>query len=436
MCSAWRPRNSIQTSKRGTAPFGAAETLARSASEGARQRDVSDDPRLRVGLVRLRVPLLAGYPLGAAVSFRVPLAPPVRIRRGLAALAKPVALDEGSRRRGVTLLELLIVMTIMLMITAAAIPVILPATQNRRMREAARLTSSYISGARSRAIESGRPVGVMIERFNGLPYALNLSYCEVPPPYAGDTLSSRITVAAGGITGFVPSSDILWQNVVRVGDLVQLDYKGPLYVIAPFSGLTPGATLTSANLPTTTTPWTLLLPSGATPLLPTAYGAVGVPYQIFRQPVRSSAAPMQLPEGVVVDLINSGVTTSGVFPTTFVAPINWLTTPPVPWNAIITFAPSGRVDFVTLGTAGTLTRPTGPIFLLLGRRDLMADVSQTGNDDNLYDSTNTTNAYLQNFWVTVGYQTGLVTVTENAVNNNAVPAARAFAQQSQSLGGR
>jgi prepilin-type N-terminal cleavage/methylation domain-containing protein len=361
-----------------------------------------------------------------------------RCEKGTIPFLSAVSAKPGqSPARGVTLLELLIVMTIMLMITAAAIPVILPATQNRRMREAARLTSSYISGARSRAIESGRPVGVMIERFNGLPYSMNLSYVEVPPPYAGDFLNSRVTVTGAGITGFVGGTDVLWQNVVRVGDLVQLDYKGPLYVIAPFSGLTPGATLTSANLPTTMNPWTLQLVSGAAFVLPAAYANLpGVPFQIFRQPVRSSAAPMQLPEGVVVDLINSGVTTSGVFPTTFVPPINWLTTPPVPWNAIITFAPSGRVDFVTLGTAGTLTRPTGPIFLLLGRRDLMADVSQTGNDDNLYDSTNLTNAYLQNFWVTIGYQTGLVTVTENAVNSNVVATARAFAQQSQSLGGR
>jgi prepilin-type N-terminal cleavage/methylation domain-containing protein len=328
-----------------------------------------------------------------------------------------------SPARGVTLIELLIVMTIMLMITAAAIPVILPATQNRRMREAARLTNSFISGARSRAIETGRPVGVMFERFNGLAYSMNLSYVEVPPPYAGDTVNSRITVGATGITGFVAPPDVLWQNVVRVGDLVQLDYKGPLYKIATVGTLALGEAITSANVPTTTN-WALQLPNGGPFVLPLNYGSVGVPYQIFRQPVRSSAAPMQLPEGVVVDLVSSGVGISGMFTTASV------------FNPVITFAPSGRVDYCTDNT-GAWGRLNSPLFLLLGRRELMPDVSRSLTDENLYDpNTPALNPYLQNFWIAVGYQTGLVTVTENAVNVGAVSAARTFAQQSQSLGGR
>ena len=92
---------------------------------------------------------------------------------------------------GVTLIELLIVITILLMVTAAAIPLMIPALQNRRGREAARLVSSFISAARSRAIETGRPVGVMLERYNGLPFAMSLSYVEVPPTYAGDTVNSK-----------------------------------------------------------------------------------------------------------------------------------------------------------------------------------------------------------------------------------------------------
>ena len=131
-----------------------------------------------------------------------------------------------------TLLELLIVMVILMMITAAAIPLLAPAVQNRRMREASRMVSSYISGARSKAIESGQPVGVMIERSNGQPYAMTLSYVEQPPPYSGDTTGALCTVhPAGGNTFNVNFVSGINQSLVQVGDQIQFGFQGPLYQI-------------------------------------------------------------------------------------------------------------------------------------------------------------------------------------------------------------
>ena len=70
----------------------------------------------------------------------------------------------GGARHGVTLLELLIVISI-LAATVATIPLMLSGVDRRkRPREAARLVSSYISSARARAIERVRPSGVMIVR--------------------------------------------------------------------------------------------------------------------------------------------------------------------------------------------------------------------------------------------------------------------------------
>ncbi len=88
------------------------------------------------------------------------------------------------------------VIIIIVTITAATIPAVLPALANRRVREASRIVNVFIAGARSRAMQTGRPVGVMFERFAGLPDgAMTLSYCEVPPPYAGDFTDSRATVS-------------------------------------------------------------------------------------------------------------------------------------------------------------------------------------------------------------------------------------------------
>ena len=346
--------------------------------------------------------------------------------------------------RGVTLLELLIVMTIMLMVTAAAIPVMMPALTNRRMREASRLTSSFISGARARAIETGRPAGVMLERFNGLPMAMQLSYVEVPPPYAGDTLSSKVTmeplVAPNRITGFT-AGDAPWlAAVVRFGDQIRLDFKGPLYTLSsvlPTLGVPdPRAGQVATDPPTTGAPWYLADSANVPPALPAGY-ANGVPYQIIRQPVRSSATPLQLPEGTVVDLMNSGVTSSNVFPPVVVPPAMWPTMPPVPFNPVIMFSPNGSVHSVT--TAAAPFRPLGPVYLLIGRRELMADVTPSGGDENLFDPRATPeNAYLSNFWVTIAHQTGQVSVAENArtMNFADVSSARVFAQTPQSAGGR
>lgn len=94
-------------------------------------------------------------------------------------------------RRGVTLIELLVVVMIMLMITAIAIPVLAPSMKNRDIREAARMVDVFVNGAKTRALQSGHPYGVMIERMPGQPNgAVTLSYCEQPDPYTGDYAAS------------------------------------------------------------------------------------------------------------------------------------------------------------------------------------------------------------------------------------------------------
>jgi len=331
----------------------------------------------------------------------------------------------------VTLLELLIVMAIMVMVTAAAIPIMIPAVQNRRMREASRLASSYISGARSRAIETGRPVGVMAERFNGGNFAMVLSYVEVPRPYAGDFSGSKIMVSSSGSVTAFTLTDTLWTNVIRCGDTIKLGFKGKTYFLSDAPTLaTPGKPISVAP---STTPWQLISRDGSPVVLPTTYAA-GVPFQIIRQPVRSSAAPMQLPEGVVVDLLCSGM---GITPlSTFTAGPTYTD---VTFNPVVIFSPNGSVDYVTTPTG--FTRATAPIFFLLGRRDLMPDVSKSQYDENLWDPGTTTpalNLYLSNFWIAIGNQTGTVTVAENATSGGAtdVAGARAFVVQHQGVSGQ
>ena len=97
---------------------------------------------------------------------------------------------------GMTLVELLVVLVIILLVAAATIPRLQPEMDRSRIREAARSIQLYLSSARNQAIATGRPCGVMIERLpaqNGC--SMSLTQVESPVPYGGDTITSLATVA-------------------------------------------------------------------------------------------------------------------------------------------------------------------------------------------------------------------------------------------------
>lgn len=325
-------------------------------------------------------------------------------------------------RRAVTLLELLIVLSIIIMVTAAAIPIMAPAIQNRRLREASRLVSTFISGARARAIETGHPVGVMFERQDGQPYSMRLSYVEVPQPYSGDSAGSTILVSAAGSVSKFVNGDIQWNTLVKYGDMIRLNYRGPLYQIA--SAPLPDPNIGQVVQDPSSAPWTLVAPQGSAAQIPASYFTAGCQFQIFRQPVRSSSAPMQLPEGTVIDLIASSGGTSATTPS---YPVSGGT---VPFNPVFTFTPSGALDY---SASPAMSRPTSPLFFLIGKRELMSDVSKSLTDENVFDAI--ANEHRKSFWVAVA-QGGRVTVAEQASTSSATDYAtgRQFVQAGQSAG--
>jgi type II secretory pathway pseudopilin PulG len=351
-------------------------------------------------------------------------------------------------RRGVTLLELLAVIIIIVTVTAATIPALLPALANRRVREASRMVNVFFAGARNRALQTGRPVGVMLERFNGLPdAAMTLSYCEVPPPYSGDVINSTIHISQGKVTKF-DMGDQGWQGVVRQGDLLKLNYQGNLYRLTGTTDAQGFLQSPSSNN------WQLVhvtAPPGSP--LPGTPNDLVVPFQIFRAPVKLASGSIQLPEGTVVDLYFSGfdwpaaagdpVRTSGTW--TF-QPNPALGSDPYP--VAITFNPNGSVhkvwcynnDLFANNPGWGPQDPITPIHLLIGRRELLPPTTSPKNDPNKADYNWQDPS---NLWVSINGQTGLVATTENAVPNNPgdpvyqqLLDVRRFARESHTMGGR
>jgi hypothetical protein len=169
-----------------------------------------------------------------------------------------------------TLVELLVVVLILTLITAVVIPVTAPALTGRRVREAARMVDVFVNGARNMAQQTGRPYGIMIERYpEASNMSLALSYVEVPPAYAGDLTGSKLLFLGNGTFGAINPSipnpypynvdplsgmyqfgDIGWVGTVSPGDILQTNgnsgiqyrlYAGEPYIDVNNNGVWDGS---------------------------------------------------------------------------------------------------------------------------------------------------------------------------------------------------
>lgn len=102
-------------------------------------------------------------------------------------------------RRGITLTELLVVVTIMVILLAISVPMFNAGNARRQVREAARGVNLYLGGARIKAKELGVPIGVLIERSKIEPQAgIVLRRIEMPELYTGETTQDRMLIAWDG----------------------------------------------------------------------------------------------------------------------------------------------------------------------------------------------------------------------------------------------
>jgi len=320
----------------------------------------------------------------------------------------------ASGRRAITLIELLVVIAIIGILAGFALREMRLGVEERGIREAARALNVYLGSARNRAMELGRPAGVVIERSAVKPNAAILArQVEAPPPYAGDTVDARIVLSgAGGNTWAVsfgpsPAAGLSWDRLVNNGDLLQLNFQGPYYVIQMPDG---------ANKRTIKLLNTADMTSG--PRLPSDVLAAGLPFQVFPRPISAGVTPLKLSTDSVIDLQFSGLgdpSNATLFSAEQAGPV------PI----YIMFSPNGGVDRVYAGAFnGAVTQP---IYLLIGRAERIPAGTSEDGLDNWQDGNN--------LWVTINAQTGLV-VTSPVAGGMDVIQAREFAMRMVERGGR
>ena len=375
-----------------------------------------------------------------------------------------------ANRSGVTLVELLVVISIVVLLAAFTIPSMQPAMESRRVRLAARSVRAYLGATQLLAIEKNRPVGVLFERDETEPRACRvLRQVEVPLPYTGDLDYATITLI------FDPNSDPNWPNndnvlsfptgvigdpfspsvgppLIQSGDVLQLNNQGHRWEI-------------TIPDPTNGPPWRVSLESETTANPPATFGnsVVGpVPFKIIRQPVPSAAAPLVLPRGMVIDLNDSGYTNQSPGSVPALTPsnaedkvdvfaaldttVNVLNSGIEPSPVMIMFSPGGGIQRVYhsayggTDTAGRYASPTtSSIFLMIGKWDRSGEASMLP-EDGLHNWQ-----HAENLWLALNPKTGQVTVAEvyadvligNTYRPRDVNTSRRYAREAQiSRGGR
>jgi len=363
-----------------------------------------------------------------------------------------------------TLIELLVVVSILMILTVIVLPRVQPAAETRAVREAARSVDIFLATARNEAVATGRPVGVLLRRHDTEPNACTtLEQVEIPPPYAGDTIGAAIrvqdwTVANSGtvtLRARVRLANPGFANgLIRPGDLLQINGQGPVYNISlastipidnnyfVFHSLTDYGDGWSAEYFVLTvdatsivrSPWPYRPTGGAPDIWSNPVG-----FSIARQPyvgtsgfaaIASAVEPLELPSGTAVDLYYSGADNGSSLAAT--------TAMEGELPIVMMFSPNGSL---TTGYLHGTPRPiTEPVFLLIGRWDRLLDMDGNfipdGGEDGLANWQD-----LNNYWVTVNPQSGLVTTSEMAAASDADPTndvdeSRAFARQSRRMGGR
>jgi hypothetical protein len=266
--------------------------------------------------------------------------------------------------------------------------------------------------------------------------------CDSAPPYLGDTTEARVSIADTDST--VPGADTAVFDLgcdsmnrnVKIGDIIRFNRTGHYFEIY-YVDTTPTANSFGYAR--------FRKLSSVPESVPPAVTTVGLQFEVLGQPKRLNSSPLQLPDGIVVDLRHSGIGAEGT---------QFQFSPGDADHVIIAFDGSGVMSYVYFDAAATDI--DGPVHLLVGKLDQVADADSTpttpnplarNSVDNTQISYDKNLADQSNLWVRVGSRNGTITTAENAWElrpaspgppyfSNSIRRAREFAQAADAVGGK
>ena len=312
-----------------------------------------------------------------------------------------------------TLVELLVVVAIIGLLAVTVLPNVSATAESRRSREAARVASSFVAKAQSRAI--GRPewAGVTCVPPNpNATYAIDLFQSGVPQVYRGESLGATAEIGPSipGFTRVVTYSDgtIPLARGVKKGDLIRFDGGGPWYELASDSGdkvslrqylggPSDNGAMEMAAQTAQNTPWP-------------APGRHS--FEILRQPVWNGMA-FTIPDGRCIDLAWSGYGSPAEM-----ADVNPATTTRFSQAGMpvtVLFDATGRVRQIFRRRDVVQPRVTlsGPVFFLVGRVDRALNPPAAASTfDGKDDSTGFNWQYGDSYWIGIDPASGLVRTAE------------------------
>ncbi|MCC9655858.1 prepilin-type N-terminal cleavage/methylation domain-containing protein [Rhodopirellula halodulae] len=338
-------------------------------------------------------------------------------------------------RNGLTLVELLIVMSVFLLVSAIALPTFRNLISDQKVSQTSRTIVAYLDEARSRAIAEGRFVGVRIDRYSNdasvdfrTSAGGRLRQLIGVPPYSGEAANSRVrfnyptsgaTTATLEFSGVDNQLLVLYTDTnsslynkknapVKTGDWIEL--PGGRYFQINFTSYDNLTDTVTATIDLNSTrSGTATFPVIHEPLHDSS-----VKYKIHRAPVISTSQSLVFGRGIVVDMNYSGI---GIDGNQF-APQSAVANQSID----IVFGPDGRVEYASSDSIGTRSLPSGMIYLCVGETDGVQPSTP-------FNSDSRTPANLMNsdsVWIVINPSTGRSVVAPNAAVNSTASMAAAL----------